>query len=42
VAPSEADARAAIQRATEDEPKPEELARIRAMLEAHGWPFEGE
>ena len=42
VAPSEADARDAIQRATEDEPKPEEIARIRAMLAAHGWPFEGE
>lgn len=40
VAPSEADARAAIQRATEDEPKPEEIERIRAMLAAHGWPLE--
>ncbi|MEX5267768.1 DUF3349 domain-containing protein [Kocuria sp. CPCC 204721] len=37
---SEADARAAIHRATEDEPKPEEMERIRAMLAAHGWPLE--
>ena len=42
VAPSEADAREAIHRATEDEPKPEELERVRAMLAAHGWPFEAE
>ncbi|RKQ35230.1 DUF3349 domain-containing protein [Kocuria tytonis] len=42
VAPSEADAREAIHRATEDEPKPDEIERIRAMLAAHGWPFEGE
>ena len=42
VAPSEADARAAIQRATEDEARPEEVERVRRMLAAHGWPFEGE
>lgn len=40
VAPSEADARDAIQRATEDDPTPEEIERIRALLAAHGWPFE--
>ena len=40
VPPSEADARAAIHRATEDEPKQEEIERVRAMLTAHGWPFE--
>ena len=37
---SEEDARAAIHRATEDEPKPEEMERIRALLAAHGWPLE--
>ena len=40
VAPSEADAREAIHRATEDEARPEEVERVRRMLAAHGWPFE--